>query len=57
MRNVQMRSIIRHLHFHVIPRYEGDHFETEKYERLSLQKRKALAEKLRSAIQCEIQYT
>lgn len=39
-----------HLHFHVIPRYEGDHFETGKYEKLSLRKRTALAERLKSAL-------
>jgi len=45
-----------HLHFHVIPRYQGDDFETTKYERLTLEKRKELFEKLRLAIQSEIQH-
>lgn len=43
-----------HLHFHVIPRYTGDDFETKKYERLPFQKRKELSEKLKSAIQIEL---
>jgi histidine triad (HIT) family protein len=42
-----------HLHFHVIPRYHGDGFETKKYERLELSTRKELAKKLKPAIQKE----
>ena len=42
-----------HLHFHVISRYEGDEFETQKYERLELGVRKALAEKLKRVIKNE----
>jgi diadenosine tetraphosphate (Ap4A) HIT family hydrolase len=45
-----------HLHFHVIPRYQGDAFETKKYERLPLQKRKELAEQLKLAVQSELQH-
>lgn len=41
---------IFHLHFHVIPRYQADDFETRQYERLPRQIRKELAEKLRTAI-------
>lgn len=40
-----------HLHFHVIPRYQDDDFEMKAYERLPFQKRKALAEKLKLAVQ------
>lgn len=36
-----------HLHFHVIPRYHGDGFDEQAYEKLSVQKRKAQAEKLK----------
>ncbi|MCK5133737.1 MAG: HIT family protein [Candidatus Sabulitectum sp.] len=43
-----------HLHFHVIPRYDGDEFDTKKYEKLSLQERKELSERLRLAVQCEM---
>jgi len=39
-----------HLHFHVIPRYQEDDFETRQYERLPLQARKELAEKLKAAV-------
>lgn len=45
-----------HLHFHVIPRYQGDDFETKKYERLPLEKRKELSEKLKPAVQSEMQH-
>lgn len=41
---------IFHLHFHVIPRYQNDTFETEQYERLTLEIRKVLAERLKTAI-------
>jgi histidine triad (HIT) family protein len=44
-----------HLHFHVIPRYQGDAFETKKYEKLPLEKRKEFAEQLKIAIQIEMQ--
>lgn len=44
-----------HLHFHVIPRYEGDRFETKTYERLPLHQRIELSEKLRPAIKGEMQ--
>ena len=43
-----------HLHFHVIPRYQEDGFESKKYEKLSLQRRKAMAEKLKLAVQNEM---
>jgi diadenosine tetraphosphate (Ap4A) HIT family hydrolase len=39
-----------HLHFHIIPRYEGDRFETQKYETLSLDRRRELAEILRTVL-------
>lgn len=42
-----------HLHFHVIPRYRGDAFETEKYEKLPLQVRMELAERLKPAVRSE----
>jgi len=42
-----------HVHFHVIPRFQGDAFETKRYEKLDLAKRKELAERLKSAIQSE----
>lgn len=42
-----------HLHFHVIPRYHADRFETSNYERLDLAVRKALAEKLRPFVHNE----
>lgn len=38
-----------HLHFHVIPRYDGDDFDMQAYERLPVQKRKAQAEKMKLA--------
>ena len=44
-----------HLHFHVIPRYREDAFETRTYEKLPLQIRKELAEKLKTAIREEMQ--
>lgn len=44
-----------HLHFHVIPRYQGDDFDMQKYEKLPLEKRRALAEKLKVAVQSEMQ--
>ena len=44
-----------HLHFHIIPRYQGDDFETEKYERLPLQKRKEISERLKPVVQSEMQ--
>ena len=44
-----------HLHFHVIPRYQGDAFEMKKYEKLTLQKRKELAELLKPVVQNEMQ--
>ncbi len=46
-----------HLHFHIIPRYQGDEFDAKKYERLPLQKRKELSERLRVAVQSEMQCT
>lgn len=39
-----------HLHFHVIPRYQGDHFDTRTYERLPLERRLELARILMDAI-------
>lgn len=45
-----------HLHFHVIPRYQGDDFDTKKYEKLPLQKRKELSERLKPAVQSEMQH-
>ena len=45
-----------HLHFHVIPRYQGDEFDTKKYERLPLQKRIELSERLKPAVQSEMQH-
>src|SRR5687768_1621298 len=42
-----------HLHFHVIPRYRNDSFETKKYEELSLKRRKEIAEQLTPAVQAE----
>jgi histidine triad (HIT) family protein len=42
-----------HVHFHVIPRYRGDAFETKPYERLPLQKRTEFAEQLKLALQSE----
>jgi len=44
-----------HLHFHVIPRYQGDDFEAKQYEKLPLQKRKELAESMKLDIQSDIQ--
>jgi histidine triad (HIT) family protein len=41
---------LSHLHFHVIPRYEEDDFETKQYDRLPLQTRKDLAQKLKTAV-------
>jgi diadenosine tetraphosphate (Ap4A) HIT family hydrolase len=43
-----------HLHFHVIPRYQGDGFDTQKYEKLPLEKRREFAERLRPAVQGEM---
>jgi histidine triad (HIT) family protein len=43
-----------HLHFHVIPRYREDDFETRQYEKLPLQTRRELAEKLKAAVSKEI---
>lgn len=43
-----------HLHFHVIPRYGEDAFEAKPYEKLDLQTRKEIAEKLKSAIRSEV---
>lgn len=40
-----------HLHFHVIPRYQGDEFDTQKYERLPLEKRQELAKTLTAVLQ------
>jgi histidine triad (HIT) family protein len=37
-----------HLHFHVIPRYDGDNFEDQDYEILSLDERVTLADKLKT---------
>lgn len=45
-----------HLHFHVIPRYQRDDFETKKYEKLPLQKRTELSEKLKHAVQSEMKH-
>jgi histidine triad (HIT) family protein len=45
-----------HLHFHVIPRYQGDDFETKKYERLPFQKRKEQSERLKSVVHSEMQH-
>ena len=42
-----------HLHFHVIPRYHKDNFETKKYEILPLQKRRELSENLKLSINSE----
>src|SRR5688572_5729107 len=42
-----------HLHFHVVPRYRGDGFESEKYETVSLLERRELAVKLIVAVQSE----
>lgn len=44
-----------HLHFHVIPRYQEDNFDTEQYERLPLQKRREFAEMLKVSIHHEQQ--
>ena len=46
-----------HLHLHVIPRYQGDGFDTKRYERLPLQKRRELSEKLKPAVQREIDHS
>ena len=42
-----------HLHFHVIPRYQGDGFDAEEYQVLSLSERKGLADSLRAAVNGE----
>jgi len=42
-----------HLHFHVIPRYDGDDFEDQDYEILSYGDRIALADKLKSYLKRE----
>lgn len=42
-----------HLHFHVIPRYNEDHFENTVYEMVPLGERMALAEKLKSVLNQE----
>jgi histidine triad (HIT) family protein len=42
-----------HLHFHVIPRYDGDSFEDADYEILPLWERIALAERLKSCLNKE----
>lgn len=41
---------VPHLHFHLIPRFHGDGFETAAYEPLSLAMRHALAARLRAAV-------
>jgi histidine triad (HIT) family protein len=43
-----------HLHFHVIPRYTGDGFDTAKYEKLPVETRKGLAERLKTAVRDEL---
>jgi histidine triad (HIT) family protein len=45
-----------HLHFHVIPRYQGDDFEMNKYESLPFQKRKEQSERLKSVVHSEMQH-
>ncbi|MDD9900971.1 MAG: HIT family protein [Alphaproteobacteria bacterium] len=40
-----------HLHFHVIPRYQEDEFDTQAYERLPLERRQELAKTLVDALQ------
>lgn len=39
-----------HLHFHVVPRFQDDTFEAGKYERLPLELRRELAEKLKASL-------
>lgn len=41
---------VLHLHFHVIPRYADDGFEAAKYERLALDVRRELANRVRSLL-------
>lgn len=43
-----------HLHFHIIPRFDGDAFDDRQYEKLSLDVRKDLATRLRIAVLKEI---
>ena len=42
-----------HLHFHVIPRYQDDAFETKQYEKLTLKRRQEIGELLTPAVQAE----
>ena len=42
-----------HLHFHVIPRYDGDDFENQDYDILSFGERVTLADKLKSYLKKE----
>ncbi len=39
-----------HLHFHVVPRYDNDHFETKRYFELSLDDRRKIVGQLKEAI-------
>jgi histidine triad (HIT) family protein len=39
-----------HLHFHVIPRFKNDDFESIGYERISVEKREALTRQLQRAL-------
>jgi hypothetical protein len=43
-----------HVHFHVIPRFRGDDFETKGYEVLPLKAREEYADKLQRAVQSEL---
>lgn len=36
-----------HLHFHIIPRFEGDYFESENYSKLSFDERIGIANQLK----------
>ena len=42
-----------HLHFHIVPRYGDDAFDTTSYELLSLARRKELAERLKPMVERE----
>jgi histidine triad (HIT) family protein len=41
---------IFHLHFHVVPRFDGDDFDSERYKSFALKHREGLTQKLRAAL-------
>ena len=45
-----------HLHFHVIPRYDGDNFDDTEYEIVSHGERVVLADRLRSSLNEEARH-